>query len=173
MSDQIYFSIIGNNFYSLNPYPFRIGKNTLSMNTGRHEYQYGFYYTTAQYIFEYVYYGDKVCKITIPKDANHYTIYGKFLSEEIVIDKIMPLWDIETIQYLVYLGADIHIREEFILRHAVYKGFLDVVLYLISIGANIHVYDHVDTAIYDSRMRDCIKYFEEYVERLKKMNLFY
>ncbi len=171
MPNQTYFTIIE---YQHPNYPFRIGKNTLKKGWYDRLVS-GFYYTTVQHIFHYVFFGEKVYKITIPKDTRpprKHIMPGELESEKIIIEKIMPLWDIKTIKYLVSLGADIHVRGEYLLRHAVYNGYVDIAQFLVSIGANVFAYDY--RVIGFLVRRGDIKldtYRKEYSERLKKMNL--
>ncbi len=165
---NLYVKIIGNNYGN---YPYRIGLNTLKYNdevfkSDKTSGPGGLYYTTPQYILHYVAYGDKVCILTIPTDAQIVTFDDKCKSDRIVIEKIMPLWEMETIrylaslganilndyafcrasghghldivQYLVYLGANIHAYNEHALQLAAREGHLEIVQYLVSLGANIH-----------------------------------
>ncbi len=116
-------------------YPYRIGLNTLKDDF------YGLYYDTLQSIFHsYIPpHGNKICILTIPKESKVDITKGlSTKSDKIIIEKIMPLWDIQTIQYLVSIGANICNN---VLRSASAKGHLDIVQYLISIGSNIHAYD--------------------------------
>ncbi len=132
----LYVKIIGSNHGN---YPYRIGLNTLKHNNEIFNTRDccgsgGLYYTTPEHIFEYTLYGDKVCILTIPKDAKILHKWNK--SDKIIIEKIMPLWDLQTIQYLISLGA----MKSDLLGHAAARGHLDIVQYLVSM-ADIHAYD--------------------------------
>ncbi len=137
---SLYVKIIGNNHGN---YPYRIGLNTLKYNYEVFDPEEtcgpgGLYYTLPQYIFHYVAYGDKVCILTIPTDAQVVTLDGKRKSDRFIINQIMPLWNVVTIEYLVSLGADIHVVNDQALRWASATGHLEAVKYLVSKGANIH-----------------------------------
>ncbi len=117
-------------------YPYRIGLNTLKHSLD----SYSLYYDTLQSIFRYIpSYGDKICILTIPKESK-VDVVNKLStkSDKIIIEKIMPLWTLETIQYLVSIGADIH---DNVLKSASANGHLDIVQYFVSMGANIHAGD--------------------------------
>ncbi len=68
-----------------------------------------------------------ICVVRIPKGIR------MFHAGEIIIEKIMPLWDIYTIQYLILKTKPHNI--DCILRNACKYGHLDVVQYLVGIGA--------------------------------------
>ncbi len=118
-------------------YPYRIGLNTL-LNNKEMNYVNSFRYTTPNNIFYHIIHGDKVCIINIPKDAQVKNISNEFICNKIIIEKIMPIWDVKTMKYLISIGANIHYRNDCILHLASEKGHLDVVQYLVSVGANIH-----------------------------------
>ncbi len=141
----MYVKIIGNNCGN---YPYRIGLNTLKHNNEVFDPEEtcgpgGLYYTTPQYIFEYNMYGDKVCILTIPNEAKVVTFDDKCKSDRFIIEKIIPLWTLETIQYLVSLGADIHVDYNCVLRWAAQNDNIETIKYLVSIGADIHADDNV------------------------------
>ncbi len=137
---NLYVKIIGNN---IGNYPYRIGLNTLKYNDEVFDPEEtcgpgGLYYTTPQYIFKYIGYGDKVCILTIPTNAHVITLAGKCKSDRFIINQIMPLWNVVTIEYLVSIGADIHANNNDALHWASGNEHLDVVKYLVSKGANIY-----------------------------------
>ncbi len=143
MNRQNYVKIIGNNYGN---YSYRVGLNTLKHNNEVFDPKEtcgpgGLYYTTPQHVFEYIMYGDQVCILTIPENAQTVVLYDKRKSDRIIIDQIMPLWTVETISYLVENGADIHAKNDQALRWTSKDGRLDVVQYLVSVGANIHAKD--------------------------------
>ncbi len=121
-------------------YPYRIGLNTLkhSANT-----EFRFHYTTSQHVFNFVNSYDRLLYvIIIPKTDKVHVSENKFRCDKIIIEKIMPLWDIKTIQYLISMGADIHACSNRILRSASESGYLDIVEYLVSLGADIHAWNN-------------------------------
>ncbi len=126
----MYARVIKDN-YNIDPHHYRIGLNTCDD---------GLYFVEPQHIFAYVMNGDKVCIITIPKDKDD--MQSPYLedilrSDTIIIEKIMPLWDIKTIQYLISIGADVHYHGDAVFEWAAYHGHLDIVQYLVLVGANI------------------------------------
>ncbi len=113
-------------------FPIVIGTNKMSKPW--------FYYTDASNILRLHFCG-YVCAITIPKEA-YIEVHGDYTyTNTIIIEKKMPVWDIETIQYLVYMGIDIHGVDDKLLREAAGNGHLDIVQYLVLLGANIHARD--------------------------------
>ncbi len=136
---MLYVKIIGENFGN---YPYRIGLNTLTYNGETFDERPicvagGLYFTTADHIFEYIDYGDKVCLLTIPNDAHVVSMYKKCKSDRIIIREILPLWNIDTIRLLLSMGADIHANSDSVILHACYRGFLDIVQYLVYMGATL------------------------------------
>ncbi len=144
--NMIYFKIIK----SYDPYPYRIG-----LNTTKHGCKWGckggcdcsLGYVTLQHVFPRMRYGTKICIITVPKDVQIIQIgnNGKFKCDKFIIEKMIPIWEIETIQYLMSIGAGsfhngdtiIH-TDEWVLQWASAHGLLDVVQYLAFIGINIY-----------------------------------
>ncbi len=137
---MMYVKIIGNNFGN---YPYRIGLNTL-----KHTKEIfdpieecgpgGLYCTSAQYIFEYLALGDKVCLVTLPENANSIVFEKKIKSDRIMIKGILPLCELDTIKYLVSIGADIHVDNEILLWWCCSRGYIDIVRYLISMRVDVH-----------------------------------
>ncbi len=126
----MYVRVIRDNFDDC---PYRIGLNTCDDDL---------YFVEPRRVFANIMRGDKVCIITIPKDAQFFGCLGQLLrSETIIIEKIMPLWDIKTIQYLVSIGADVHYHGDAVFIWAATYGYLDIVQYLVLLGADIHTFD--------------------------------
>ncbi len=113
---------------NLDRYHCRIGLNTCES---------GLYFVAPRHTFDRMY-GDKVCIITIPKDTQVVKWSGNYIkSDAIIIEKIMYLWDIKTIQYLISIGADIHYNGGIVVQYASRYGCLDIVQYLVLLGVNI------------------------------------
>ncbi len=156
-----YFKIIGNNNGN---YPYRIGINTLKyngevFNTTEECGPGGLYYTTIEYIFGYADYGNVVCRLSLPEDAQIIDVGDKSKSDKIIIEEMLPLWDVNTIQYLVSLGANINTRKGNILIWSTIRGLLHIVHCLVSLGANVqntnryalqlaYINDHFDVVQY-------------------------
>ena len=143
-----YFKIIGNNFGN---YPYRVGLNTLKHNSEVFDTTVdctpsGLYYCEAKYIFEYLNYGDKLCRVTIPENAQVVKVSKKFKADRIIIEEMLPLSDVNTWEYLVEHGSNVHTDNEWALRWAAGEGHLEVVKYLIERGADIHA--HNDYSLY-------------------------
>src|SRR5438045_5574434 len=128
-----YFKIIGNNNGN---YPYRVGLNTLKHNgetfdTTEKCTPGGLYYCEAKYILEYLEYGDKLCRVTIPENAQGVKVDNKFKADRIIIEEILPLSNVNTWIYLVEHGAEIHTGHDRALRWAARNGHLEVVKYLV------------------------------------------
>ncbi len=126
MPDSIYFRLIKQSRR------YHIGLNTLENE--------GDLFYTSQTIFSNIYYdyGDYICIITMTKDANVVRrLYG-YKSTQIIVEKIMPLLDVYTLQYLGSLGAYITSRSFMygVLTAAYQNGYMDVVKYLVSVGTD-------------------------------------
>ncbi len=164
MSTQIYLMII---HIEDDDYSYRVGLNTLKHTSVKTE----FYYIPPTSIANIKYDSQihRLCVVTIPKDAKimkNWSYSGSgFRSNKIIIEKIMYLWDIETIkyllsigvdvnillvrsleyihlvEYLVFIGANIHFYENWAIQWASLEGHLDTVKYLVSLGANIRAND--------------------------------
>ncbi len=132
---MFYFKIIGNE-----KYPYRIGLNALNCyDKWTCSCCEIFKYTTAYHIFDQYSAGDRICILRIPLDACYGdNDYGRSkYSDKIIIDKIMPLWDIYTLQYLVSMGMNINHG----LTTSSMCGHLHFVKYFISVGAKESIND--------------------------------
>ena len=63
---------------------------------------------------------------------------GEYNLDEIIITSSNLL----VVKFLVDSGADIHYREDYILRNSARNGHLDIVKFLVSRGANVHANSH-------------------------------
>ncbi len=87
-------------------YPYRVG-----LNTAKHyNAEYRFYFSPKEYIFNHIYGINWMCivsnpqlyVITIPLDADfEMSNEEEGESDKIIVEKIIPLWDIRSIQYIV------------------------------------------------------------------------
>ena len=101
----------------------------------------GLYFTDANNIFEFLDFGVYLREITLPLDDPDFKIVTdntKWRANKIILGKRYNLWERETFEYLVSVGADVHVDNDFAIRYASEEGHLDVVKYLVSIGADIH-----------------------------------
>ncbi len=95
-------------------------------------------------IFSFIYDSNDlcVCILHIPLDiviAQRHPNLEVYYGEGIYIEKILPLWDLYTIQYIVSLGVDIHKECSPILQYASRYGYLDIAEYAVCMGADVHV----------------------------------
>ncbi len=80
-----------------------------------------------------------ICILSIPSDVKISRIYNTiyYESPSFIVEKIMPIWDIYTIQYLISIGANIVSSDNYILPGAILDGYIDIVDYLISMKTPI------------------------------------
>jgi hypothetical protein len=128
----------------------------------------GIYFSDEKNICNFLSYGVWIREVSVPSDAEMVkdpkgdkwraskVILGerKSLSEVSTLEWLISIGvdinkeeiliiassngDLELVKYLVSLGADIHILNEYALRLASRHGCLDVVKYLVSVGVDIH-----------------------------------
>jgi len=102
----------------------------------------GLYFTDEQYILDFVDYGSKIAEVTVPEGEMIVPLEEKYKAHKIILSNIRDLWTVETFEYLVSKGVNLH-ADYFVLRCAAEKGHLDVVRHLIEQGANDYVYKNV------------------------------
>ena len=103
-----YYKIIGNNFGS---YPYRVGLNTLKHNGEEFNSASGctaggLYFCEAKYIFAYFRHGNMLAELYPTEDAQVVQFGGKYKADKIVIERIIPLYSVDTFKYLIGCGAD-------------------------------------------------------------------
>ncbi len=163
MSNNIYFSVVDSADCVYNPIihnrSYKIGLYSMA--------NYYTPYTTLNDILACIGHRNMLLVITVPLDSEIMRNGWIHTSKELVIHKMMPLWDMYTIQYLValgididrllmcaskyghldivqylfLLGANINTQLNFAIRYASLNGHLDIVQYLVSVGADIHTCD--------------------------------
>ncbi len=85
-------------------YPYRIGLNTIQYR----KYFRSFLCVNIKYIELYFKLVDTPLYIvTIPSDAHVDYDYMTASTNKIIVEKILPLWDIYTLQYLSFIGTNI------------------------------------------------------------------
>jgi hypothetical protein len=132
----------------------------------------GFYFSDAENICEYLYYGSWICEVKVPEGIEVIKGIGKYKAHEIIIDEFRDLRKVDTwkwminegidiylddncalcwavehsylelVKFLVENGADIHVRNNYALRWAAEEGHLDIVEFLVKRGADIHSRDN-------------------------------
>ncbi len=90
-------------------YSYRIGLNTMTHTPSCITCCVsGLYCVVLKHTFQYAYFGTIACIVSIPKDAQFLSLGKIVKSDKIIVEKMMYLWDTNTIQYLVSLGAEIN-----------------------------------------------------------------
>ena len=138
-----YYKIIGNNFGHFN---YKLGLNSLSDNGETFDPNVkcgpgGLYFCDITHIFEYLEYGDKVCTIELPEDAQVVKVENKYKSDKIIITSIQDVLSADMFKNLIDLGANIHLNNDRALRCASNRGHVEVVRALLENGANVHAQD--------------------------------
>ena len=133
-----YFKFIGKNKGN---YPYQLGLNTLKhnneeFNNSKKCESGGLYFSNIDHIFNFLGYGDTLCVITLPEDTIVIKLNNKYKSNKIYIKRMIK-GRLEIIKYLVSLGADIRVRNDWAIQWASKYGHLETVKYLVSLGANI------------------------------------
>lgn len=166
----MYFKIIGNN---LGNFPYHLGLNTLTENREKfnpapyYGASGGLHYTTVAHILEYVGFGDRLCIVEIPEDAqvvemenpDKYSPIRSFKCDKMNIIEMKDLKQVSTWEYLVSMGADVRANNDWSLHLACAEGRLEVAKYLVSMGANVHTAN--ERAVIESSsygMIDVVKY---------------
>ncbi len=118
-------------------HPYKIGLNKLDSCGFR-------IMMTINGFISYPYDGTYLYVVKIPNDARiRFEWYGIVMSNRIIIEKIMPLWDLYTIQYIIPSDTiDYYHAINDIAKGAYRYGHLDVIQYLVSIGADIHAHNN-------------------------------
>ena len=138
--NQCFFKITNNNECH-NGYQYKNGLNILNVEFEPHGSCAigGLYFTTEQYIFDFLDYGCYLREVYLPEDCM-WTIDplgNKFRSNKIILGQRHSLVDLSTVKMLVEKGADFD--NGAILVYASEKGYADIVRYLLEKGANSHL----------------------------------
>jgi ankyrin repeat protein len=100
----------------------------------------GIYFTTPDHICEFLYFGENVREVTVPEDAQMVECFirGMFRASAVVLGPKRSLSEVSTWEWLISLGSDIRICDNFAVKVCSRYGYLEVVKYLVSVGADIH-----------------------------------
>ena len=103
----------------------------------------GFYFTDAENIFEFLDFGIYLREVILPIENPDFRMIkdpkgDKWRANMIILGKQYDLFNVETFQYLIENGADIHACNDDALRCNAQNGHLDVVKFLVEKGADIH-----------------------------------
>ena len=142
MKNQIYLKITNSN-ETHHGLKFKRGliEDPLKWNNDANCEPGGIYFTTPKYICKFLEYGIWLREVTIPDDAKISHGYKKSKANKLIFGKRRDLRKIETWEWLVSIGADIHAWNDYALRMASRNGHLDIVKYLVSKGADIHAWN--------------------------------
>ena len=103
----------------------------------------GFYFTNVRNIFKFIEYGVYLREITLPTEDPEFKMIkdktgDKWRSNMIILGNRYNLFTVNTVEYLIKKGANIHVNDGYALKYSAEHGHLDIVKCLIKNGANIH-----------------------------------
>jgi hypothetical protein len=101
----------------------------------------GIYFTTPEFICNFLNYGPWIREVTIPEDAEMVQDPegDKWRASKVILSSRKDLREVETWKWLIECGIDIHDDNEYVVRYSAAVGYLEVVKYLVEKGTNIHV----------------------------------
>ena len=107
----------------------------------------GLFFADEKHILNFCDYGTQIAEVTVPEGEEIVQVKDKYKAHRIVLGEIKYLWNIETFEWLMKCGVDIHANNEYVssewpLRMAAENGHLDVVKYLVKQGVNIYDDDY-------------------------------
>jgi len=139
MKNQIYLKITNSN-ETHHGLKFKRGliEDPLKWNNDANCEPGGIYFTTPEHICDFISYGIWLREVTIPKSAKIAHGDNKSKANKLIFGKRRDLRKIETWEWLVSIGADIHADNDLALRLASQKDYFDIVKYLVEQGADIH-----------------------------------
>lgn len=129
MTSPKYFKILNKNI-THNGYKFETSLNidSLPWNPDPDCSPGGFYFTTAEYVWDFIDHGSLLAEIEVPQGIEISVGEHKRKAHQIIIKNIRELWDLDTIKYLVEHGAPAD--DPWALRSAARCGHHDIVKYL-------------------------------------------
>ncbi|AGF85745.1 repeat protein [Moumouvirus goulette] len=104
------------------------------------------YFSKPKYMCKYLDFGVYLREIYLPTDNPKFKMIkdpsgDKYGANMIILGKRRDLKDIETWKYMISVGVDIYINDNYALKWASTIGYLEIVKYLVESGADIHVDD--------------------------------
>lgn len=124
----------------------------------------GIYFTTPEYICNFLYIGIYIREVTIPEDSE--TVQdpdgNKWRASKVILSPRKELWNVNTWKWLVEIGVDIHLGYDIAFRLASYNGHIEVVKCLVENGADIHSCN--DEALRWSSRNGCIEVVKHLIE---------
>ena len=127
----------------------------------------GLYFTDIANIFKFLDYGIYLREVTLPTDNIDFLMVkdksgDKWRANMIILGKRRDLCDVDTFNYLIKNGADVHAGNEMALRWGAHNGYLNIVKYLVECDANVHIGN--DIALWQSTQNnhlDVVKFLVE------------
>ena len=99
-------------------------------------------YFSSRDIFAFYDYGTLVYEVEPVGEVYEEQGYlKKYKAHALNMKLLGDKWDLNVIEYLIENGADIHIEDDFALRHAAENGQLKIVKYFIKNEADIHAHN--------------------------------
>jgi len=97
-------------------------------------------YFTCEDIFAFWHFGSDVYEVEpIGEIYEELGSPRKFKTHALNMKNLGKTWDVEVIKYLVEHGANIHVCDNWLLKQASTRGYLNVIKYLVENGVDIHV----------------------------------
>ena len=127
----------------------------------------GLYFTDATNIFKFLNYGIYLREITLPVDNPDFKMIkdksgDKWRANMIILGKRYDLFTIDTFEYLISCGANIHADDDYAFKYSAKFGHLDVVKYLVEKGSNVHACNDFALRLSaDNGHLDVVKYLIE------------
>jgi hypothetical protein len=103
----------------------------------------GFYFSDGDNICEFLNYGNYIKEVSLPDDAKIVKDPdgNKWRADKLFLHERKDLTKLETWEWIISQGINIHADNEYALRRFADNGHIDVVKFLVENGANIHADD--------------------------------
>ena len=98
----------------------------------------GLFFSDAEHILSFVNYGNLIAEVEVPNGEKIIPVENKYKAHAIVLKNIRPLWNINTFEYLIQKGIDIHVDDDSAFVYAARNNDLELVKFLVCNKANIH-----------------------------------
>ena len=132
-----YYKIIKENM-NMNGFKYKVGLNIDYNPINEQERSNGLHFSDKDNILRFLDYGTLICRVKIPKGVKVYDFKYKSKSNSIIIEEPMDIRRVETWEWIVQEGINIHVEDDCALRWASENGYLGIVKFLVKSGANIH-----------------------------------
>ena len=101
----------------------------------------GLFFCDKEHILGFCDYGNLIAEVEIPIGEKVIKVDNQYKAHAIILKNIKPLWNPNTLAYLVKKGVNIHIDDDFLFKIASTNGHLETIQYMIDNGTNVHAYD--------------------------------